>query len=106
MNLQGKELRDLGIHRAVTHANKEYDDWSDKAYTTLKDFLRLANGKPFMCEDVREYASIYLPEPPNNRAWGSIIVRARKDGIIKHHGFSQVTNPKAHRANASLWKGV
>jgi hypothetical protein len=72
----------------------------------LKDFIQFSDGKPFMCEDVREYASNHLPTPPTNRAWGAIILRAKKDGIIKHYGFGQVTNPRAHRANASMWKGA
>lgn len=104
--LSGKDLRELGIYRAVSHANVAHDGWSDKAYKVLKDFIRFADGHPFMCEDVREYASSFIPEPPHKRAWGSIFVRARKDGIIKHYGFGQVTNPRAHRANASLWKGA
>lgn len=104
--LLGKLLRDTGIYRAITHADNTYDDWSEKAYMALKDFLKASNGKPFMCEDIREFASDYLPEPPNNRAWGSIITRAKRNGIIKHCGFGQVTNPRAHRANASMWKGA
>ena len=102
--LLGKLLRDTGIYKAITHANKEHEDWYAMAYSALKDYLLMIDGRTFMCEDVREYASNILPDPPTNRAWGAIIVRARKDGIIKHCGFNQVSNPRAHRANASMWK--
>lgn len=104
--LSGRDLREQGIYRAVSHANATHAEWSEKAYKVLKDFLTMTRGNTFMCEDVREFAINYLPEPPTKRAWGSIIVRAKKDGIIKHCGFGQVTNPRAHRANASLWKGA
>ena len=104
--LIGNLLKNAGIYKAVSHADSVHDDWSDRAYAVLKDFLTIADGKTFMCEDVREFASNYLPEPPTKRAWGAIIMRARKNGIIQHCGFGQVTNPRAHRANASLWKGA
>lgn len=104
--LSGNDLKELGIYRAVAHADDVYQDWQEVAYKMLKDFIEFSDGKPFMCEDVREYASAVLPDPPTKRAWGAIIMRGKKNGIIKHCGFGQVTNPRAHRANASLWKGA
>ena len=106
--LSGRDLKEQGIYRAISHADGVYQDWSEMAYKMLQDFIRFSDGDTFMCEDVRQYAEKFtsLPSPPNNRAWGGIIGRARKNGIIKHCGFSQVRNPKAHQANASLWKGA
>lgn len=105
--LSGHDLKEQGIYRAVKHADDVYEDWQEIAYKMLKEFIEFSDGKPFMCEDVRRFASnSNLKEPPTNRAWGAIIKRADKDGIIKHCGFGQVSNPRAHRANASLWKGA
>lgn len=101
--LSGNDLKELGIYKAVAHADSVYEDWSDNAFKILKEFVRF-HDEPFMCEDVRQYANNYLPAPPNDRAWGAIILRGKKDGIIKHYGFGQVRNPRAHRANASLWQ--
>lgn len=94
------------MNKAKDHANKVEKDWADKAYIKLKEYLIITNGNQFMCEDVREYASKSISEPPSKRAWGAIIVKAKKEGIIEHCGFSQVSNPTAHRANASLWRAI
>lgn len=104
--LSGNDLKEQGIYRAVSHADSYYENWSDIAYKMLQEFIAFSDGKPFMCEDVREFAKQTLPEPPTKRAWGAIILRGKKNGIIKHYGFGQVANPTAHKANASMWKGA
>ena len=100
----GEDLKNAGMNLAVKYANEVHENWAEKAYELLKQFVRSGRGK-FMCEDVRDYAKVYgLPDAPNSRAWGSLIVRAaKKDKIIKHVGFAQVKNSRAHRANASVW---
>lgn len=106
--LSGNDLKELGIYRAVKHADDVQKDWQIMAYEMLLEFIEFSDGKPFMCEEVRAFASknSSLQEPPTNRAWGAVIHRAKGNGIIKHCGFGQVENPKAHQANASIWKGV
>lgn len=101
----GKALKLVGIDRAVTHANKVHPDWADAAYDILKVYVQQTNN-PFMCEDVRRFAAdkFMLPDPPTHRAWGSIMHKAKKEQLIKHCGYNQVKNPKAHQANASLWE--
>jgi hypothetical protein len=56
-----------------------------------------------MTEDVREASKHQLSEPPSARAWGGIIVKAVKCGLIYRKGFRNVSNVKAHRTPASLW---
>jgi hypothetical protein len=56
-----------------------------------------------MVEDVRKSAIGTVEEPPSLRAWGSIIVKASKNGFIKRVGYKQVNNPLAHKTPASLW---
>ena len=75
----------------------------------MTHFYRFLQSRitPFLCEEVRLYAEANgLPQAPSNRAWGGIILNAKKIGWIKHLGYSQVKNPRAHMANASLWVGV
>ena len=98
----GKQLRDKGIHQAEQHANEVHESWSDKAYNYLKWVLPQIDGE-FMTEDIRLMSENLIPEPPSKRAWGAIMVRAVKDKLIRKVGFGQVKNPKAHRANASIW---
>jgi hypothetical protein len=103
----GRELRDGGISVATEHADLVHKDWSENAYQSLKRFL-LTQAKPFMCEQVRDFATTHsdLPQPPSNRAWGGVFRRAAHEKLIKHVGYGQVTNPKAHMANASMWQAV
>jgi hypothetical protein len=97
----GRELRDIGINRAVDHANNEILNWSEIAYDFLKKYI-LRSGE-FMAEDVINASSGIVPKPPDTRAWGAVIVRAKKDHIIKSLGFQSVKNPQAHRRPATVW---
>jgi hypothetical protein len=100
---EARELRDKGIEKAMSHANEVIPDWSEKAYQLLREFLSRHSG-PFMTEEVRSYAALVdFPLPPHARAWGSVIVRAVKQGLIQSQGYAKVKNPKAHRTPAALW---
>ena len=97
-----QELKEEGIEKAINNADRSVKNWSSMAYSFLKGFARTRFA--FMAEEVREASEGIIPKPPSNRAWGSVITKAKKEGIIIHHGYGQVKNPKAHRANASIWK--
>ena len=96
--------RDRGIKRAVDHAEKITDNWSEKAYGFLRQYM--TRHCEFMSEDVREASRGIVPEPPSHRAWGAIIVRAVKEGLIRRLGYQTVKNAKAHCTPASLWQVV
>jgi hypothetical protein len=100
----GSQARDEGMNRAVDHANRVVEDWSERAYTELQNFLR-SNPGEFMCEDFRGWcAMIDFPLPPHARAFGGVIARAARAGLIKKAGIGQVKNVKAHCANANVWR--
>ena len=102
----GEYLKQEGMKASLDNANSMDNLWSEKAFGYLKDFLLVTNDV-FMAENIREYAHQNgLEYPPSKRAWGAIIVRAKKEGLITFRGYSQVSNPKAHRANAMLWVKV
>lgn len=99
----GRENRDNGIKQAIDHAKQEDVLWPGKAYLMLKRYLSFNIGE-FMGEDIRKYSEANgLPEPPSKRAWGAIMVKAAKAGLITKVGTRSVKNPKAHMANATLW---
>lgn len=104
INATGEELRDRGIKESEEHANEAYNDWSEKAYNFLIDYMRDASANEFMAEDVRDASKNIVPEPPNLRAWGSVIVRAIKSGLIERAGYREVSNAKAHRTPATVWR--
>ena len=100
MSSRGEALAETGITRAGAAAGR---DWQDDAMLALRMFLT-ENPKPFLCEEVRAYASGYgLPDPPSTRAWGGVVRLASKAGLITHAGYRKVSNPAAHRTPASLW---
>lgn len=102
---QARAARDRGINSAVQHAVEENKTWKEQAFKILIDFLKHHPG-PFLAEQVRQHAlrfDGYVP-PPHDRAWGSVLVMARKRNLIIQAGYAKVKNKKAHRANASLWK--
>lgn len=103
---QSTVLRNEGIQQAVDHADDFAPDWSVKAYELLKKFLNNHVG-PFMAEEVRSYAEmIQFPSPPSQRAWGGIIARAAREGLIEGRGYAPVRNVNAHRTPARVWVQV
>ena len=98
----GAKLRDKGIKKALDNANNTHDKWSDKAYDFLLKYIKYQNQ--FMTEDVRVASEKAIPKPPSNRAWGSVILKAAKSGLINRVGFANVKNAKAHKTPASVWR--
>lgn len=99
-----KQVTDKAIQRAVDHADAVHNAWSDRAYEFLVEFIR--NNPSFMTEDVRYAAQGIVLTPPSLRAWGSVIRRAVKAGLIKHVAYRNVKNINAHSALASVWHRV
>lgn len=100
---EARKERDQGIERAVVHADQVNEGWSEKAYQFLKRFLSIHVGT-FQAEEVRSYAAqMDFPLPPSARAWGAVIVRAAKEGLISGVGYKAVRNKKAHATPARVW---
>lgn len=100
-----KAARDKGISEVITHADKVNDQWSEKCYGLFKDFIN-AQRVPFQTETFRQSISGLIDEPPHARAFGAIVVRAVKEGLIKCVGSKPVSNVRAHRALANVWMRV
>ena len=101
----GEALRDAGIQQAIGNANQECASWSEKAFIALQEFLRYTSKRSFMTEELRCWAhqDYGLPRPPHSRAWGGVVGRAAKQGLIRKIGITQVRNRTAHCANAAVW---
>jgi hypothetical protein len=104
ISIDGERLKQEGINAAINHADFKIDGWQEKAWEL---FLRFPIYQKFMVEDLRSFSyKRGLPNPPSERAWGAIIIRAKKDRIVKHCGYASVKNPSAHRTPASVWMKV
>ena len=100
----GEVLRDEGIQKAMIHANIAVGMWTELAFNFLRTYIR--SNREFMAEDVRNASIGIISEPPSDRAWGGIFVRAAKNGLIKRKGFQNVKNVKAHCTPATLWERI
>lgn len=99
----GEQLRDRGMKLSIESAG---EGWAHRASMLFDQFLDgIPSNRRFMTEQVRQYAYDHrLPFPPSERAWGSLTRRKVLEGRIVACGTCQVSNPKAHRANATQWR--
>jgi hypothetical protein len=100
----GEYYRDAGIKKAVDHTNDVSLNWADQAYSFLLIYIKYHYS--FMCEDLRLQSVGVVPCPPSKRAWGGIIRRAAKSGLIKRKGFRSVKNVKDHCTPATVWETI
>lgn len=98
----GADLRDIGMQRAIDHANAVHANWAEDAYAFLIVFVA-SHQSEFLAEDVIGSSVGIVPNPPDTRAWGSVIVRAKKEGIIRSNGFRAVKNKQAHNRPSTVW---
>lgn len=99
----GETLRDAGIALACESAEAKEPGWNEQAYYLLREFITGCTVD-FLCEDFRKYCERNnLTAPPSLRAYGGIIAKAYKQGLIRKVGYAQVSNPRAHMANCSRW---
>jgi hypothetical protein len=108
--MTGDELAKDGAARAEKNANDKVFAtielgrplrWSEMAMSALCKFIMTHTGK-FQAEDVRNWA-VNVPAAPSLRAWGAIMAKASRMGLIKHAGYERVNNPLAHATPASVW---
>ena len=70
------ERAQLGMERAVNHANRVESEWSGQALGLLVAFAR-QHAEPFLIEEARRWAEANgLPPPPDARSWGTVTKRA------------------------------
>ena len=71
------------------------------------DCVRKYPGQMFMTEDVRQWAHDQgLEYPSHARAWGAVMLEAKKIGLIVQRGFGLVRNLRAHKTPANIWAKV
>lgn len=104
---EGERLRDEGLERAVTHADKVVPEWKDKCWSLFLEWLdRMPAGHRFLLEEFRLHCEAQgkIEQPPSNRAFGFLSVKAARAKLIFQCGTGKVNNPNAHRCNAGRWE--
>lgn len=96
--------RDLGIARSALKAERERPGWHDDARLWLLRFMAQYAGE-FMGWQVRVYAENRgFDIPSSKRSWGSVMVTAKNDKIIKFVRHDTVKDPRSHCAKATVWE--
>ena len=103
LDFTGPGLRDAGIRLAHESTESHSPGWSDRALDFVRQYAQ--THVEFLGEDVRTYAEACgFEEPKSKRAWGGVMLAAARQGIVVFVRKVSVKNPKAHCANASLWR--
>lgn len=95
-----------GREAAARNAENQIPGWQDAALNCLRTFAR--TNDRFMAEKVREWAHTEagLPLPPSARAWGSVMVRASKLGLIVADGVARSKLPPRHSTFGAIWRSL
>jgi hypothetical protein len=87
---------------AAARADREIDEWTDKAVALFATFAKITPS-PFLTEEARQFAeSRGLSSPPDGRAWGHVAKKCQRAGVVTSAGFGA-----AKSSNGSpkvLWK--
>jgi hypothetical protein len=104
--------RELGKQRgidAAEHADRKTPGvatWQERA-AALLDEWRIDGPLEFQADQFVQYAITRgLPEPPDRRAFGAVIVRASRKGVLEHAGYAAGTNKRHHGNPKTVWRWV
>ena len=98
-----EELAERGANRAAAHADRVSEGWSKSAMAFLRLYAACTRNT-FTTETVRRlalYADV-LP-PPDARAWGAVVKRAHREGIIEPCGYAKA-GKSGHAGPRTLWR--
>lgn len=107
MNL-GEELAKAGAATAAAHAESQSAGWLARATGLAEQFVINHVDLPsFQAIELRAYAEANgLPSPPDARAWGHVMRRLKKNGVIESVGTGKSSDPKQHNGFITEWKAA
>jgi hypothetical protein len=98
-----EKLRDKGMQVAADHADSVQPKWTERAYDFLVEFAR--SNKEFISEDVSDASKeVGFPQPPSDRAWGSVYRMACRRGVITQSGIGR--SRRRHASICPLWRSL
>ena len=89
----GHEMADIAADHAGSY-------WVGIALKAVINYAR--KNQYFTTEQVRN-ANPDLPEPPDKRAWGSVIRLAKKEGYVEPNGWIRAQSLTVHGMVVTLW---
>ena len=98
-----REAGELGMRRALEHAEAEHVGWGQLALMFLAHYAQ--QHKRFTSYELRKAARDWgLVMPPTDKAFGPIFQRAAREGVI--HGNGYVAHPERHASPTVLWESL
>ena len=105
MSTDLQERIDAAARPAAEHADRVVDGWSQEAYEHVIAYAKW--HRTFIAEDVRLFAEeTGFPVPPSRRAWGAVMIRAKRDGKISSIGYAMSTSPTANPTPVTKWMSL
>lgn len=97
--------KETAIARAAEAQEKRVNGWSDKGLELLRQYAPTVTD--FITEDFREWAEKNgLEKPKEPRAYGALLVRGRKAGIIRATGnYRCMKSEQSHSCPKMVWTG-
>lgn len=96
------ERGEAGIYSAEKHAERFVEGWRLEAADYLRAFARANRGRDFLAEEIAPWAYDHgCNYPPDQRAWGGIIQKANRLGIIEPTGLAAKNKLSG---NNSTWR--
>lgn len=97
----GMFLRDEGIARVML----SNETWMDRAFKEMQRFL--LKQKVITGESVRLHISESIGGPSTPHAWGALIRKAVKSGLIRDTGrTTKMSDPRSHARRTPVWEVV
>lgn len=80
--------------------------WRVAAYKLLVEYAKTYPAPTLMTEDVIEWAHGQggLPEPPDRRSWGAVILAAKRARLLTFEGYAAHKDPSRHGAPSAVWR--
>jgi hypothetical protein len=105
-NPTGDSLKAAGMDRALSHADAVRREWSRIAEGFLVFFISDSPWRgDFKAEDFIAWStSKGLSEPPSPNAWGGVISRAARKGMIELRGYAKSKHITAHSRITNVWR--
>jgi hypothetical protein len=95
--------RDDGMARAAAHADAIKALWTEAAMHVFELYLA-EHAEPFLAEQFIAWSRGYIDQPPDGRAWGSVLAAARRRGLIDRVGTANAVT--SNLSPKPLWQGV
>lgn len=92
---------DLGHAMAEVAAKNAGELWKEEAFYAFK---RYAIKHPYFTTEEVRAANPDIPPPPDDRAWGSIALRAKREGIVVGYGWVRANSRTVHGMVVTKWR--